>query len=107
MPRLASYDALVTLEVPTLTPDGQGGQALTLMPESDHWVRVERLPGTPRNDGRGVEQRYRVHFREVLELSEHTHIVWRGARLRVVDVRQATAGRTGRLVVDCVRGQGV
>jgi hypothetical protein len=105
--RLAVYDALVTLETASFTPDGQGGSVMTLTPGESRWARVEILPPTQPQDGRrGVQHRYRVHFREAFYVNEHTHIIWRGQRLQVVAVRQE-AGRFGALSIDCISGRGV
>jgi head-tail adaptor len=105
-PRLAVYDALITLEVPTLTPDGQGGSALTLTTGESRWARVERLPVAPQEGQRGTAYRYRVQFREAFELSEHTHLIWRGQRLQILKIQQEP-GRFGALSVECSSGRGV
>ena len=105
-PRIAAYDELITLETPTLTPDGQGGTMLTLVAGESRWARVERLPATPRDGVRGVEKRYRIRFREVFALSEHTHLIWQGQRLSIISI-QREPGRFGSLSVECRSEQGV
>ena len=105
-PRIARYDALITIEVPTLAADGQGGSVMTLTAGESRWARVERLPGVRKEGQRGTEHRYRVHFREVFTLDEHTHLIWRGQPLQIVAVQQE-AGRSGRLRVDCISGRGL
>lgn len=104
--RISLYDALVGIETASFVPDGQGGSVMTLTPGDDRWARVEILPGAPEDGQRGVRHRYRVHFREVFDVSEHTHIIWRGQRLQVVAVRQE-GGRFGPLSVECRSGRGL
>jgi head-tail adaptor len=104
--RIAVYDAFITLETPSLVADGQGGSVLTLTPGESRWARVACLPGDREDGRRGVRHRYQVHFREVFELSEHTHIIWRGQRLQIVAIRQEP-GRFGALSVECISGRGL
>lgn len=97
---LAGFDQRVTLLVPTLTGDGQGGQERVLAPGATVWARVERLRGGEEGVA-GVEGRYRITFRARFALAQQAHLQWQGQVLRVVAIRD-DGGRYAGMSVEAV-----